>query len=61
MKLIKKNYPPEKELKKIYKKETLSPAMSVIMCPKCKTICASASEKMYLPKWSTCDNVECSY
>jgi len=41
--------------KRIYKKETLNPAMHVMRCPKCGNICASTSERELLPEWTICD------
>lgn len=42
-------------MKKETTKITLSKALHVIKCSKCDAIIASASEKMYLPSFSTCD------
>ena len=61
MKIDKSAYPPDKEFKKIRKKESDGPAMHIMMCPECGTICASASERSYLPQFTTCDNIECIY
>lgn len=51
----------QKRNQKIYTKKTIHRGMHVIECPKCKAILASASERMYLPEWSICDNEECDY
>lgn len=42
-------------MKKIYKKETINNAMHVMRCPECGNICASASEREFLPVWTTCN------
>jgi len=43
---------------KIYNKKSIGAVMHVIECPKCKNICASASERAWLPEWSTCDQCD---
>ena len=50
-----------KPRKEITQRETISRAMHVIKCPKCGSICASASEMKDLPNWSICRNEECDY
>ena len=43
---------------KIYKKQMIHKSLFVIQCPTCYNYVASASEKMYLPDWSTCDECD---
>lgn len=47
-------------MNKIYQKKTIHKALHVIECPKCGKWLASASEREYLPEFSTCDNPKCN-
>lgn len=54
MSVVKKNA-------KIYVRAQLGRSSWVIKCPACGQICASASERSWLPIWSVCDNKKCSH
>ena len=41
---------------KIRNKRKVNRALFVMECPKCGSICASASEWELLPEWTVCDN-----
>ena len=43
---------------KVTKKIMINPALWIMECPFCGDILASASEKAYLPEFSTCDCIE---
>lgn len=43
---------------KVYRKKLYYPGVWVIQCPICGQILASASEKEYLPEFSSCENFE---
>lgn len=50
-----------KAYRKIYQKTTINNAMHIMECPECKSIEASASEKMYLPQFTSCSNQQCNF
>ena len=55
-KLVQKNSEGrEVYVKKLTRKVTINNAMHVIKCPDCGAICASASEREFLPEFTTCD------
>ena len=41
--------------KPVYEKKKINSAMWIIECPLCSNVIASASEKEYLPEFSTCN------
>lgn len=43
--------------KKVYARETVAPTLHVIRCPDCGRVLASASDRAWLPSWSTCDEL----
>jgi len=51
----------EKQNRKITKKEKIHNAMHVMRCPYCRSIEASASERILLPDFTTCRNANCDY
>lgn len=51
---------PNKKYTKIYQKNSMI-GIHVMVCPKCDDVCASASERMYLPEFTSCDNINCNY
>lgn len=51
---------PNKRYRKIFEKG-LSGFTHVMKCPNCDSIQASASERMYLPDFSSCGNIKCDY
>ena len=50
-----------KKNQKIYKRESVNNAMHIMVCPGCDTVCASASERMYIPEWTACSDKNCQY
>lgn len=43
---------------KVYRKEKIGRGLWGIVCPRCGMILASASEREFLPEFSTCKNCE---
>lgn len=40
---------------KIYQKKEINGALFIMECPECGRWCASASERTYLPEFTTCE------
>lgn len=50
-----------KKGKRIYEKKEWNRAMHIMECPECKSIEASASERMSLPEFTTCSDPNCPH